>query len=281
MGFILKNSFQPQSGFLNLNVGGSPVFTISYLVVGAGGGAGGNAFNDLSSGGGAGGFITGSLTWASGITFVATRGVAGAGGGNDGDAIDYAGSNGGNSSLVYGANTILSYGGGGGGSANFNGGNGGSGGGSGEGFSAPTGISGQGYNGGLGYGGDGGGGGGAGSIGGNPYTDPDSGDIFTGIGGNGLASSITGTSVIYAVGASGVGADNNSNNPTGWGSKGSGGTAGGGGDIGASSGFNGVVILSVPTSKYTGIITGSPLVTTDGSGNTIITWNGLSGTYIS
>jgi hypothetical protein len=280
MGFTLKNKFQTQSGFLNLSVGSAPVFTISYLVVGAGGGAGSATYNEFSSGGGAGGLLTGSLSWASGITFVATRGVYGANGQNDGDAIDYAGSNGGNSSLVYGSNTILAYGGGGGGSGNFNGGNGGSGGGSGEGFSAPTGISGQGYNGGLGYGGDGGGGGGAGSIGGDRYFDEENGD-YTGIGGNGLVSSITGTSIIYSAGASGTGADNNSNNPTGWGGKGSGGNRGAVGQVSAGDGWNGVVILSVPASKYTGIITGSPSVDPNVNGNTIITWNGLSGTYIS
>jgi hypothetical protein len=40
-----------------------------------------------------------------------------------------------------------------------------------------------------------------------------------------------------------------------------------------------VVILSVPTARYTGTVTGSPTVTTSG-GNTIIRWaTAGSGTY--
>jgi hypothetical protein len=42
-------------------------------------------------------------------------------------------------------------------------------------------------------------------------------------------------------------------------------------------GGSGVVILSVPTTKYTGTTTGSPTVTTSGS-NTILTYTS-SGTY--
>jgi hypothetical protein len=276
--FFAGNQISQRHGLFNPPVASGPI--ISYLVVGGGGGGGSNGINDFSSGGGAGGFLTGSLTWVSGITFVATRGVYGLAGGNDGN-LDYAGSNGGNSSLVYSGNTILSYGGGGGGTNDFNGGNGGSGGGNGSSGLAPTGVAGQGNNGGIGAGANGGGGGGAGGVGGDAYDD-DFGNHYTGSGGYGLVSSITGTSVIYSVGASGSGADNFSPNPTGWGNKGSGGTQGNlGQDGGYGSGWNGVVILSVPTSKYTGTITGSPSVTTDGSGNTIIIWEGLSGTYIS
>ena len=283
MGFTLKNKFQTQSGFLNLNVSSNPTFTISYIVVGGGGGAGNNYTYDQASGGGAGGFLTGSLNWASGITFVATRGLYGAVGLND-DIFSYAGSNGGNSSLVYSGNTILAYGGGGGGSGNFNGGNGGSGGGSGSIGSAPTGVIGQGNNGGVMNNGtgEGAGGGGAGSIGGDPFYDPNTDTDYSGIGGIGLASSITGSSIIYSVGGSGVGSNANPSNPPFWGNAGSGGnlqSTGQGNVLG--NGFNGVVIISIPSTKYTGLITGSPSVTTDGSGNKILTWNGLSGTYIS
>jgi hypothetical protein len=42
-------------------------------------------------------------------------------------------------------------------------------------------------------------------------------------------------------------------------------------------GGSGVVILSIPTARYTGTTTGSPTVTTNGS-NTILTFN-ASGTY--
>ena len=42
-------------------------------------------------------------------------------------------------------------------------------------------------------------------------------------------------------------------------------------------GGTGVVILSIPTLKYSGTTTGSPTVGTDGS-NTVLTYNG-SGSY--
>ena len=52
---------------------------------------------------------------------------------------------------------------------------------------------------------------------------------------------------------------------------------GGGGAATGGSGGSGVVILSIPTAKYTGTTTGSPTVTTSGS-NTILTYT-ASGTY--
>jgi hypothetical protein len=42
-------------------------------------------------------------------------------------------------------------------------------------------------------------------------------------------------------------------------------------------GGSGVVILSIPSSRYSGVTTGSPTVTTSGS-NTILTYNS-SGSY--
>ena len=59
-----------------------------------------------------------------------------------------------------------------------------------------------------------------------------------------------------------------------------GGGGGGGGSAGGyvgSAGGSGVVIISVPTDRYTGITTGSPTVTTSGA-NTIMQFNS-SGSY--
>jgi hypothetical protein len=68
------------------------------------------------------------------------------------------------------------------------------------------------------------------------------------------------------------------------GSNGTANLGGGGGGCGydgnarlGGTGGKGVVILSVPTSRYSGITTGSPTITTSGS-NTIITFTD-SGTY--
>ena len=273
--FFAGNMLRQRHGIFN-----SPFakFTMSYLVVAGGGGAGGLSQNGDSGGGGAGGLLTGTISGASGITFVATRGVGGLIGSTDG-IIDFAGSNGGNSSLVYGASTILAYGGGGGASANQNAVAGGSGGG-GNYIAVPaSGVSGQGYNGGLGdNSGDMGGGGGAGGLGGNAYYDAPNDTYYSGAGGIGLPISITGTSVNYAVGAIGNGAGNTSQPDTiGYGGYGSGGNATD--QINFGNGYNGIIIISVPTSKYTGNVTNA-VVTTSGS-NTIIAWSGLSGTYIS
>jgi len=50
---------------------------------------------------------------------------------------------------------------------------------------------------------------------------------------------------------------------------GGGGGGGGGNSSNGGNGGSGVVILSIPTSNYTGLVTGSPTVTTSGS-NTIV-----------
>ena len=50
------------------------------------------------------------------------------------------------------------------------------------------------------------------------------------------------------------------------------------GDGPGGAGGSGVVILSIPTSLYSGTTTGSPTITTSGS-NTIIKWTTGSGTY--
>jgi len=168
------------------------------VLVIAGGGGGGGAMNGcIGGGGGAGGYqyFTGQSVTATGYTV--TVGAGGTGGGVAPDS----GTNGSNS--VFGALAAsIGGGGGGGGSGNgagLSGNNGGSGGGAG--FSATTttvggtGTAGQGNNGGNeGSGGGGSGGGGAGGAGTNPT------------GGVGLANSITGTSITYAIGGQGNGA---------------------------------------------------------------------------
>jgi len=94
------------------------------------------------------------------------------------------------------------------------------------------------------YAGGGGGGGNGGGAGGN------------GGGGTGGTSSVAGTS----------------------GSVNTGGGGGGGGYVtNGGSGGSGICILSVPTASYSGITTGSPIVTTSGS-NTIMTFT-ISGSY--
>ena len=285
-------------------VGGiDPFVQTSYLVIaGGGGGADGNA------GGGAGGYRNSYLSETSGgssasespaslaigVVYTITVGAAGArgvGGGND--ATD-----GGNSSLVGTGVSIISTGGAGGNypTNGSQGGNGGSG--SGDTWhnasrsTGGLGIAGQGTNGGTAgnaptyYGG---GGGGAGTAGTN-------GTSGIGTGGNGLASSITGSSVTRAGGGGGGSWANNAfaNGGTGGGGSANGPTNGttntgsGGGGAGSSnssssglragsSGGSGVVILRMLTSKYSGTSTGSPTVSTSGS-DTILIFNG-SGSY--
>jgi hypothetical protein len=118
-------------------------------------------------------------------------------------------------------------------------------------------------------------------------------------GGDGLAVSITGSSVTYAGGGASGRTSYSSSGlaATGTGGAGGGGTRGvnggdaaantGGGGAGsyssnqfqnaAGTGGSGVVILRMATSLYSGTTTGSPTVTTDGS-DTILTYTG-SGTY--
>lgn len=266
-------------------------YSASYLVV-AGGGAGGTplgGYNAGGAGGGAGGMLTGTLTFTPGTVYTAVVG----GGGTNGGAGNN-GNNGTNSSLTG----VTAAVGGGGGANNGAGNSGGSGGGAGS-FSASNaaGTAGQGNQGGAGglaaspY--PNAGGGGKGAAGGN-YS-----GSTAGAGGSGAASSITGSSITYAGGGGGsaytplggVSAGGGSGGggyggATGYGGGNGGTNLGGGGGGGASgdgniyyggSGGSGVVILSVPTSRYSGTTTGSPTITTSGS-NTIIKFNS-SGTY--
>jgi hypothetical protein len=261
-----------------------PTYSVDFLVVAGGGGAAvGN-----TGGGGAGGYRTSTQSVVAGIVITVTVGDGGASGnpGNAGSDSSISGS---------GLTTITSAGGGGGKGAQ--GGSGGSGGGSG--YNTATGGVGntpstspsQGNNGGgqnsttpnYGSGGGGGasavGGSGNGSVGGN--------------GGNGTASSITGSSVTYAGGGGGSAEFNATISSGGTGGGGAGGNAntngtsgtanlGGGGGAAYTpstpgAGGKGVVILSLPTTKYSSTTTGSPTVTTSGS-NTILKFTG-SGSY--
>lgn len=274
-------------------------YPAQYLIV-AGGGGGGTAHG---GGGGAGGLITGSTTLSPETTYTIIVGAGGAGG-IAVPGTNNKGSSGGNSSFSIASTT----GGGGGGAYQGNtatqkdglsGGSGGGGGGSPASGTGGDGIAGQGFAGGSsstnGTAGSGGGGGGAGSVGTTPTTIAGVGS--NGNGGNGVASSITGSAVTYAggggggswVGNGGIsgtggtgggGAGGATSNARGTdGTANTGGGGGGGSDFtpGGGNGGSGVVILSIPTSNYSGITTGSPTVIVNGS-NTVLVYNS-SGTY--
>jgi hypothetical protein len=276
-------------------------YSIDFLVV-AGGGSGG-CYNTGNSGfgcggGGAGGYRTSTQTVAGGTAITVTVGDGGAtsdaGAKNDGSNSSISGS---------GLTTITSAGGGSGGSEGANNGNSGGSGGGGSSTAYPstaTGGSGntpstspsQGNNGGGMPTAGAGGGGGASASG----TNGTSSDPYGSAGGNGTASSITGSSVTYAGGGGAGGSNGSGAGGTGGGGTGGtqspsvNGTAGtvntGGGGGGASwtapnnnggAGGKGIVILSMLTSKYTGTTTGSPTVTTSGA-NTILQFTG-TGSY--
>ena len=279
-----------------------PSYSIDFLVIAGGGGGG---FGAGGGGGGAGGYRTSTQTVTNGTVITVTVGDGGASAGTN-TAVN--GTSGSDSSISgSGLTTITSAGGGGGASTDLglrNGVNGGSGGG-GSGGNETLGGSGntpstspsQGNNGGAGATGDAGnrpagGGGGAGAVGVAGVTGTG------GNGGAGTASSITGSSVTRAggggggIGANGTSAGTGGTGGGGNGAKGgtsdstagtanTGGGGGGGSDYtsnrSASDGGKGVVILSVPTTKYSSTTTGSPTVTTSGS-NTILQFNG-TGSY--
>ena len=182
---------------------------ISYLVVAGGGGGG---YNSNAGGGGAGGYRNSFASESSGggsasetpvLITLANNYLVTIGAGGAGSATSSTNGTNGDNSVFY---NITSTGGGGGGYNSGSGSNGGSGGGEGYQGSSPgsavTSPVVQGYGGGIGspdgpnYGA--GGGGGAGSPGQN-------GGDYTGNGGAGLASSITGVSITRASGGSGGG----------------------------------------------------------------------------
>jgi hypothetical protein len=260
--------------------------------VGGAGGAGGYRSSNATYGGsGGGGSAESSLTFSAGTVYTVTVGAGGASAGSIG-----LGNNGVNSSISgTGITTITSTGGGGGGNTG-NGASGGSGGGgSGASTSSASGTANQGYGGGFqnntGYGSSGGGG--AGAVGGNS-TGPNSISNIAGNGGNGVASTITGSSVTrggggggsdwdggnFGTGGTGGGGRGASNYSTSNAVDGTANTGGGGGGDNSNArtgGGSGVVILRMPTASYSGTTTGSPTVSTSGS-DTILVYN-ASGSY--
>ena len=257
----------------------SQSYDVEYLLV-AGGGSGGAGD---AAGAGAGGHVTNFGGTAIGLTpgavYTVTVGGGGAAAGSPGSKTQ---GNDGTDSTVSGTGVSLTAIGGGGGAAaidpapNRTGRDGGSGGGSTTGAGG-SGTVGQGNDGGD----DRGGGGGAGAAGGTPN------------GGNGLANSITGSSVTRAGGggafvppggSSGSGGSGGGTNGapspsarTSASPANTGGGTGGGDNGGSGTGGSGVVILRMATADYSGTTTGSPTVSTDGS-DTILTFN-ASGSY--
>ena len=264
-------------------------YTATVLMVGGGGGGGSE---DVGGGGGAGGVISTTSVMTPGTTYSISVGISGAGGVSS--ALGGRGTNGGNSTF----NGLSAVGGGGGGAGNagssssYVGADGGSGGGGAWGQIGGLGTTGQGNNGGAestnGVGA--GGGGGAGGVGGNGSGNNG------GNGGAGIQSDIivAGTNLYYAggggggadatggTGGSGVGGNGGSVN--GGGVNGATNTGSGGGGSGGYSspayganGGSGVVILRVQTAYYTGLTTGNPAVSADGS-NTVLKFTS-SGSY--
>jgi hypothetical protein len=262
---------------------------LSILVVG--GGANGN--NEGAGGGGAGGLVYGSgILFSKGTVINVTVGSSGNGGNN--------------SVILYGTTTITANGGGASGIRLGHGVNGGSGGGGGQnlygtttgGSSIQTSYTGYTSYGNAGGGNGGyltanfpaGGGGGAGAAGANASS-----SVLAGNGGIGVQLSITGTPTYYAggggggtawgssgggtggLGGGGNGGNGSVNATSGTANTGGGGGGGGGqGGIGGSGG-SGVVIISVPTTQYSGNNTNCT-VTTNGT-NKILTFTSGSGTY--
>ena len=233
-------------------------YTITYLIVSGGGGGGSGTPAQYGGGGGAGGLLSGTFTAIPSTLFTVTIGAGGAGGtnGTGSSVTGVATANGGGCGADSESNpSNAGSGGSGGGGAVQSGSLNGYGG---------NGINGQGYDGGDNfadyYGGAGGGG--AGAVGMNARNG------FGGDGGVGLVSTITGVVTYFAGG--GAGGSSSSGGTGGGGSSanpGSANTGGGGGS--QRSGGSGVVIFSVPTTNYTGTVTGLPTITTSGS-NTII-----------
>jgi hypothetical protein len=291
-GWIGVSGFQEGTDALQPNT-----YSIDFLVV-AGGGAGGINYG---GGGGAGGYRTSTQTVEVGTTITVTVGDGGST--PPASSSPFTSASGSNSSISgSGLSTITSAGGGGGGGFTV-GASGGSGGGGSDNENAggsgntPSTSPSQGNNGGSCAGNfpnfGTGGGGGAGAVGVTGTT------TVGGNGGAGTASSITGSSITRAGGGGGGTYNGGTRGTGGIGGGGNAGTAGGGngtagtvntgsGGGGASvaetyniyvggAGGKGVVILSVPTAKYSSTSTGSPTVTTSGS-NTILQFNG-SGSY--
>ena len=264
-----------------------PPYTISYLIAAGGGGGGGS----YGGGGGAGGLLTNSSYSVSGGDLITV--TVGAGGAGGSGATQSAGGSG-NNSIIAGPTTITTYGGGGGGgNLSKSGLNGGSGGGTSiNGGSAGIGVypgstyinaARQGYDGGAP--GDGVGGGGAGAVGSGTGggTGAISTIITTAQASTYAVGQVVGSDVYFAGGGGGWGRSSLEPGGNGGGGNGAytgaatagtantgGGGGGGTGDGNGASGGSGVVILSIPTTNYTGVKTGSPTVFTSGSSTILI-----------
>lgn len=249
---------------------------VDYLVVAGGGGA-------SRGGGGAGGLLQGNIAVIPATSYTVTVGAGGAGTAIAGAP---AGNNGSNS--VFGS--ITSTGGGGGGAGDYVGQSGGSGGGTGASgaqgtWAAGQGIFGQGNAGGTNnnfivspYPSGGGGGAGTAGLSASEVT-------ISGNGGTGISSDISGTRTAYAggggganysgSGTAGVGGAGGGGNGIASGANGTSGTANtGGGGGGAANGYtggsggSGIVIISYPDIyQAAASTTGSPTVSTSGSGS--------------
>jgi hypothetical protein len=229
----------------SLDFGGVPPNVTAQVLVVAGGGGGG-AGRYPASGAGAGGMVENSaypLTAASYAVVVGAGGIGGTGGTSDADTT-HAGTNGGDSS--FGGSSIVARGGGTSGPRFYDMTAGYAGGSSGGGNSSPavlvgTGGTSYGNRGGLHsgnkteYAGGGGGAGGPGTVG-----QVDRSNFTPRNGGAGKASSITGTSVIYAAGGP-IPLNTSSTGVNGAANTGNGG--GGGWNKGGGNGGSGIVVI--------------------------------------
>jgi hypothetical protein len=246
-----------------------PTYQANFAIVAGGGGGG--YINGFGGGGGAGGYVPSSATLTVGATYTMIVGGGGSLGSSGTDssitgiAIATGGGRGGHAgSYIYGGNGDSGGSGGGGGSSGGDPPDAGYGG---------AGISGQGNNGGNGSTFAGGGGGGAGAVGGN------SGGDAGGSGGIGALNTLTGSAIYLAGGGGGRALANGAGGAGGGGAGGANGSAntGGGGGGSAGAGGSGTIIFTVPTSRYSGITTGAPTITTSGA-TTVMRFNN-SGTY--
>ena len=260
--------------------------SISYLVIAGGGGGGYGQGGYWGGGGGAGGYRNSfasetsgrnsstetPLTLNTGIALTITVGTGGAGGGSGAN-----GTAGNDSSIIGTGVSITSTGGGYGAGASSstggNGGNGGAGGGGADGnqpsATGGSGTANQGFDGGsvASNGNASAGGGGAGAAGADYVSSRPV------AGGAGLSSLITGSAVTRGVGGSGSVA------PAATKVDGTGDGGDGSDNVATSDGADGIVILRMATTDYSGTTTGSPTVDqATVTGQTILIYTG-SGSY--
>jgi hypothetical protein len=281
-----RGTYGTNGFYLPMNVTQN-IFSIDYLIV-AGGGAGAG-YN--GGGGGAGGLLASSSTVVQGTTYAITVGAGGsaatASSGSNSTAFSLTSIGGGRSASGGNATDQIALvgGSGGGGGCNNNG----------TYSTGAAGTSGQGNAGGNAPSAGGNypsaGGGGASAVGESIGSNSAG---TAGAGGAGSASSITGSSVTYAgggggaiitgtVGPGGAGGGGaggfwiTTNGTSGTANTGGGGGGGGGNGVIGGSGGSGVVIMRILTSEYSGVTTGSPTVTTDGS-YTVVKYT-ASGSY--